>query len=184
MKANAMDRNKRLRFSRRLDAVPRWAVVPTIQKQNVAQHSYQVAQICRWLLDYHVWHDDTQKRLEVVEYALDHDLDEAATGDYPSNVKARKNGLDDQVKVVVKVADQLEALSFLYMEQTLGHATRMLQPIHNDIYARLHDYWILFEPRSGLKPILTMDLVRMCIEYNYEYGSKHPGMEEDLWSHE
>lgn len=174
--SDAMD--KMLRWSRRLSFVPRWVVVPTIHKQNVAEHTFHVVQLCRWLLERHDSYGDKEFALEVIEEALEHDQNEAAEGDIPSPRKGKKPVESlTQLGVILKCADLLEALCFLQEEKNFG-SNHWVQPIWDDIFAKLHDVWLMFKYRDGHKPI-TSDLVRAVLaEVNGTYNDRHPAIEE------
>ena len=105
---------------RRLSTVPRWTVIPTIQNQNVAEHSFHVAWISRWLTELLGLHLRSDAFL-VIATALLHDHDEAVTGDIPSTGKEDNNtgSLEDSI---VKVADALEAALFLREELQMGNS--------------------------------------------------------------
>lgn len=183
-----MSLDKTVRWSRRLDYVPRWSVVPTINKQRVSGHSYQVAQISRWLLPRHAFMrqgaeairgiiEQQDFALEVLALALDHDTHEAADGDAPTPSKAARDPYGvRQIEVLVKVADILEAIWFCEEEIIMGNSVRM-QPIRTELHARLHPWWLAFQWNEiyGRKPI-TSDLINMLIRANMS-EPYHPGME-------
>ncbi len=115
-----------LRWSRRLSMIPRWSVLPVLKKQTVADHTYQVCQISRLLMTYHVERDNPEFWANTLVQALDHDLEEAAIGDAPSSAKKPKNYKElartkGQTYLIVKLADIIEALCFLQEEALLGN---------------------------------------------------------------
>lgn len=170
------DMSKRVRWSRRLDYVPRWSVVPTVNKQVVSAHSFQVAQITRWLLQYHVNGSCPDFYMQSVCYALDHDVDEAANGDAPTPSKLTSfPDKADQVRVLVKVADILEAMVFLQEEMLMGNEKR-IRPIYEELGTRLHLWFHAFEWDAPFRKPLTSDLARMLMDAIYP-PPFHPAME-------
>lgn len=170
------DINRMLRWSRRLSFVPRWVIVPTVHKQNVAEHTFHTVQLCRWLLARHASGGDGKFVLEVLEDALDHDEREAAEGDIPSPRKTRLEPLN-QKEVILKCADLLEALAFLQEERNFG-SLHWVGPIWQDVYSKFHDVWLLFDYMDDKKPI-TSDIVKyMLWEVNGTNAGHHPGLEE------
>jgi len=141
----------RLRRMRRLAIVPRWAVIPTLQDQSVAEHSYHVAHIALWVSRFHLVAFDGCLDDEILYYALIHDEAEAITGDIPSPAGRLaipgkslqyelKNELgavnaSDAIRLILKVADLLEALLFVYEEGRLGN--KGLAHVEADIVSRL-----------------------------------------------
>lgn len=123
------DLNTQLRWGRRLRFVPRWGVMPVIKPQNVAEHSYHVTMLARWLVQYHERHDDKSFLADVLVHALEHDIEEAVTGDIPAPYKERQMDMMDlmdeddttsEAESVVKLADVMEALVYLQEEMALG----------------------------------------------------------------
>lgn len=170
--------DKSLRWSRRLSVVPRWVIVPTIQKENVAMHCYQAVQTARWLLGFHadVYNGGDEARLlqiQVMEYALDHDEDEAATGDKPSSSKSGKTyhaGMP-QFAIVVKVADILDMLAFLHQERMMGNT--LLGDIFQERKQALREVWGFFRTR----PDCAWDVNQILNRYLDVVFKSHPGME-------
>ena len=110
---------------RRLSVVPRWVVIPTIQRQNVAEHSFHVAWVYVWIC----------KRLNKpidgpgMWEALTHDGDEGATGDFPSPSKGMPDPSNyTDTKLMIKLADSLEMMLFIHEEKVMGNS-------------RLQDIW-------------------------------------------
>lgn len=67
-----------------LSHVPRWAILPMLRHQTVAEHSYRVAVITHWLYNQA---DPGMMHAAMVTYALAHDAEEARTGDIPGPAK-------------------------------------------------------------------------------------------------
>ena len=172
------ENDKFIRKSRRLSYVPRWVVVPTIRKQVVDQHSYQVAQIARWLMYYHR-NQSSLFRLEVVESALDHDIDEALTGDRPTPSKTDVSPITNmQAKVVIKCADILEAICFMEEESAMGNQVYSAAVIM-ERKAAFHDWWQNFDwfdgpTRTRHKP-LSHDIIQYLVHQFVR--PIHPAME-------
>lgn len=142
---------ERLCRLRQLSIVPRWTVVPTIQRQNVAEHSFHVAHIALWLAQYHTALYTGDYDRDILWYALIHDETEAITGDIPtpagkkhlpgkSSLFESKHNMgttlaSTDVKCTLKIADLLEALLFTQEEERLGH--KGFTVISHDILERL-----------------------------------------------
>lgn len=168
-----------LRKSRRLTFVPRWSVVPTIRKQQVDQHVYHSAQIVRWLLKQHMWMNDQAKTLEIVLKMLDHDNEEALTGDAPTPSKpmvAPFNAHQDYI--VMKCADILEAICFLQEEKAMGNVL-YTQSVIEERCAAFHGWWQYFiwapNGKHTRKP-LSNDLIRSLT--GLFVNPIHPAMEK------
>ncbi len=168
--------DKGLRWSRRLSVVPRWVIVPTIQRQNVAEHSYHVAQTARWLMQFHASEGDEKLALTmaVIDRALDHDMEEAATGDRPTPSKQGKTyhaGMP-QSAIIVKIADILEALAFLHEEKLMGN-TRV-HALFDERKQALREVWGFMQVR----PTAEMQATDILNKYISILNVSHPGMEQ------
>jgi 5'-deoxynucleotidase YfbR-like HD superfamily hydrolase len=127
-------------------------VVPTVQHQNVAEHSYHVAHIALWVAREHQQYSDGSLDAALMYYALIHDETEAITGDIPSTAgehhvpgkssvfeKTHNHGATsapDEVRSILKIADLLEALLFVKEEIQLGNFN--LRTVQESISKRLH----------------------------------------------
>ena len=125
--------------------VKRWGIVRTLREQNIAEHSFMVAMISEELCKRMGWPFDEggsihgMRGSEVLRWALWHDMAEVFTGDIPTPTKIRLKfhrgdvlqSIEDDLAPmvaeirdntnalwieVVKVADYLEAISFLERE--------------------------------------------------------------------
>lgn len=168
--------DKGLRWSRRLSVVPRWVIVPTIQRQNVAEHSYHVAQTARWLMQFHASEGNEKLALTmaVIDRALDHDMEEAATGDRPTPSKQGKTyhaGMP-QSAIIVKIADILEALAFLHEEKLMGN-TR-IHALFDERKQALREVWGFMQVR----PTAEMQATDILNKYISILNVSHPGMEQ------
>lgn len=141
------------RFEARLQVVPRWSIVQTIQKQSVAEHSFRVALIAPRLLELLGGKTDLATVALLTKAALLHDQFEAFTGDIPSPAKTPLGVVKGQAErhfgpyaseqislgtleeKALKGADLIEAIYFLYEDERLGNMS--LQWIVDDLSNRL-----------------------------------------------
>lgn len=176
--------DKSLRWSRRLSVVPRWVIVPTIQRQNVAEHSYHVAQTARWLMQFHALKEEDEREWGmlgalVTFMALDHDLDEAATGDRPTPSKQGKvyHAGMPQSAIIVKVADILEALALLHHERQMGN-TRLFA-LWEERRQALREVWGFFQQaKSDVGADVVGGPLDLLNRYIAVLDASHPGMEQ------
>lgn len=126
---------------RSLSDVPRWSTLRTIQKQNVAEHSFYVMFYARQIVEFL---ELTDWLLQVLVYAMWHDAEEQFTGDGPgpwkrlaidvdrSEVAARRllserhpdwpeGPVHDTVKAIVKMANLIDELMFLANDFQMGN---------------------------------------------------------------
>jgi len=121
----------------RCSGVDRWQIIPTIRNQNLAEHSFMVTMIAQDLGD-NILEDCN--RLSLIMAALTHDLTEQMTGDIATPVKERikntagkdifdkidqeidsniyrlKKNLRPEEKIILKLADLIDAVRFLLDE--------------------------------------------------------------------
>lgn len=115
--------------------VVRYHTTPTLRSQNVADHSYGVAQLVRVV-------SEGQCSSACVFAALDHDLGELDTGDMPAQVKWANPRLAQELRSVesavearwdwnhdlspeehklLKICDMLELVLYCHEERRLGN---------------------------------------------------------------
>ena len=146
--------------------------MPVIHKQSVAEHSFGVVNIARWLMAYHIQGSERGFRLDVIETALDHDEDEAANGDMPSTSKPFKMP-KAQRDIIVKLADKLEALVYIAEERKFG--SNWFNEIVDPIHEKVHAYWEEFEwDHAQGRKWITSDLIREVVRLSVE---GHPALE-------
>lgn len=129
-------------YPRDLANVPRWAILRT-RPQSVAEHSYYVALYSKAICEYYDFGVATA--VEVLTYAMTHDMDETISGDIPApwrrhhgisdrptpdalaNLAVKRFGASEEpaplTKAIVKVADVYEAAMFLAGEMSAGNRT-------------------------------------------------------------
>jgi 5'-deoxynucleotidase YfbR-like HD superfamily hydrolase len=124
-----------------LPTIPRWTKIDMRRKQNVAEHSFNVLILALSLYDFmQTTPHNSFERVSLMEWAIDHDMDEIETADIPSDFKRaveklapgaadraaeealsaklpsyiiRKRGLKDSYPYdIVKIADKLEELLY------------------------------------------------------------------------
>ena len=142
--------------------VPRWAVVPHIRSQSVAEHSFYVTLYADKLCKMLGW-DDLNTSM-AVSYALRHDMLEVFTGDIPSPAKRILTSNDTvnafnnhfvksmpadyeagiptgKIHEVVKLADKLDEFFWLCTETGLGNRSvaALLMTVLADIEGRVHE---------------------------------------------
>jgi hypothetical protein len=165
-----------LRWLRRLSVIPRWSVVPVLRRQSVAEHSFHVSTLALWLVRLHARRDDGKFELEVLRYALTHDIGEASTGDAPSPSKPKsKASHEDQVKVLVKCADLIESIMFMHEESLLGNRMGM-DYIVDRVYNEFVDWWRHFD--TGDKNIHSAEVISTAKLICFNEINPHPAVEE------
>lgn len=147
---------------RTASVVPRWSIIWTLTRDSVANHSFFVTFYAREIAVLIEW----QGYLDDLMYmALVHDLEETATGDVVSTVKAEI--IDDkraaayidrkmrermpfvaddmeamgseEIKRIIKAADKLDALIFLMVERRLGNG--VIAPHLPSAHAKFEAAW-------------------------------------------
>lgn len=172
-----------MRKGLRLQHVPRWGIIPTIRRQSVAEHSHGVAVVCIWLLD-KMTHSKEYTPAAVLRYAIEHDKWESVTGDTPAVAKQRgivedkspKAAIARNTRLIVKLADYLEALQFLVTEMAMGN--RLVNECHAYVLAGAKQFWEENEwlaSAVGYPDFHSLHSVFTC-ESN---PALHPGMRDE-----
>lgn len=136
-----------------LSIVPRWVIVPTIRRQSVAEHSFNVAIIVQELLNKYPHLTETVRPYQLMFHALHHDLDECITGDIPRHAKkvvlrAKRDMVDlitDRPEVsltiseieIIKLADIMEAATWIELNGHGPHANSVSERLKRDLWAYL-----------------------------------------------
>lgn len=130
--------NARIRM---LGFVERWNIAPRLHRQSVAEHSYFVAMnvstLAKWL-DLPEWH-----RLQLIEYALRHDLAEIVTGDMPG---PGKRAVVDKVKLADYETEFLQEIGEAEFLQDLTQGNRDIIKTADTIEAW---FWCALEVARG-----------------------------------
>jgi 5'-deoxynucleotidase YfbR-like HD superfamily hydrolase len=146
--------------------VNRWQIVQTARPQTLAEHSYHVCALAGELALLAQWPglDDPHQRLELIFWAMYHDLIEVKTGDLAtpfkeclrqaggaeivqeaeriadeeySEMHARVRGTP--IGAIVKIADMIEAAYFLQDNGLGSHAQEVLANIYRSIRELAND---------------------------------------------
>lgn len=167
-----------LRDVYRATDVKRWGLVKTARPQSVAEHSYQVAMIATRLCQlYKVGEATTCK---AVWYALTHDLPEVLTGDIATpfkdllgpGVREQIQQFEDRIRVmgapvheeaadvrmIVKLADILEAIAFLHQNALTDHGRGVLRGLQRHIRPGTPAETVMHELLHGEE--VTLDSLR------------------------
>lgn len=162
--------------------VPRWSIVHTQKPDYVAGHSFYVAIYSKQIADL-IGYSGSHSTL--LWYALIHDLDELIVGDIVAPVKRHiidaanasrfisakmaemlpgvqraPVSIDiEEIKLIVKAADQLDALFFALGEQALGN--QIIAARIPSCYDKLREAWFKL-PMSNTEGYV--DLENMLVE--------------------
>jgi len=133
------------RWLRRLAFIPRWSVVPITRPQSVAEHSFHVSTLTLWLCGWHARRYHGNFVYAAMMYAHTHDIEEAKHGDHPSPTKPFKTpNENDQIKIIVKCADILEAVQKIHEERLIGNHFASFY-VAEELIERLRPWWDAFE---------------------------------------
>lgn len=158
--------------------VPRWSIVHTQKPDYVAGHSFYVGLYAARIAVLINWRpDDPASGFALLWAALVHDLDELTTGDVVGPVKSnivdpvklsnfigRKmdqmmpgwpqgHSLEPGIRLIVKAADQLDALFFTLGEQALGN--QIIAARIPSAYDKLREAWFKL-PINNTEGFLTV----------------------------
>jgi len=129
----------------RLSHVPRWAIINVSKQQSVAEHSFNVAVIVRYLCG--VMGLSSPRTNECMADAIYHDLDEVWTSDIPTPAKEKEKRPRHTENLVVKLADVIESIRFIQVYCLEPTVTKL---------------WIMNEMTKKV----TVMLEKMGIDYN------------------
>ena len=164
---------KAIRWSRRLSTVERWGVLPTIRRQNTAEHSFHVAITVQWLLTQHARGTANQEfAMRCINAALWHDIEEAAEGDSPGPTKGPKDySTYSEESLVVKLADLIESYWFLCEEEDMGNNAGV-KMVKNRIWGEISKCASHFPCKFSLSDLLS----KVSLMGSRSY-TKHPVLE-------
>jgi 5'-deoxynucleotidase len=146
--------------------VRRWHIVQVAREQTLAEHSFAVAVIAGSLAAAMRWTGLMQNNLQLklLQWSLSHDIIEVRTGDTPTPFKrvleqAGGKGVFEKaedlvdsdyagayrqirgtdIEVIVKLADQIEAIYFLQDNGIGAHAIRVLDGLREILSKMVND---------------------------------------------
>lgn len=141
----------------RMSVVKRWSVVSTIRQQSIAEHSFNVAIMADRIARKWFGIEDEKRLYCILRRALDHDALESITGDFPTYMKrfVDETGAaqefaadmtenvdlsvhDEMDRVIVKIADYIDAMIFLRME--ISHGNLSVRNHLNEMEKRFASY--------------------------------------------
>lgn len=163
--------------------VRRWHIVQTSREQTLAEHSFAVAVIAGSLAAAMRWNGLLQEsgKLKLLQWALAHDIIEVRTGDMPTPFKrdleaiggkgivekaedrvdadtmaAYRQIRGTEVEMIVKLADQIEAIFFLQDNGVGAHAKQVLdglRAILSDMVNEAERQFPKLSPRESVRRV-------------------------------
>jgi 5'-deoxynucleotidase len=116
----------------RMKLIYRWPLMRNIQKENISEHSLQVAMVAHALALISNRKFNTQlDPAHIALMAMFHDATEIITGDLPTPVKYQNNAIATEYKKIEKLAEQ-QLLSLLPDEFIEDYQT-LLDTEHQDV---------------------------------------------------
>lgn len=116
----------------RMKLIYRWPLMRNIQKENISEHSLQVAMVAHALALISNRKFNTQlDAAHIALMAMFHDATEIITGDLPTPVKYQNNAIATEYKKIEKLAEQ-QLLSLLPDEFIEDYQT-LLDTEHQDV---------------------------------------------------
>lgn len=117
-----------------LSHVPRWCIVPRFRDQTVSDHVYRVMVILRALIKLDgTSHEESLNAGTMLSWALTHEIEEADSGDIPSNYKHHH---DNAVPLLLKLADTIEAYTWISLWGAGAHAARVAEDLRAKVFAQ------------------------------------------------
>lgn len=172
--------------------VKRWHIVQTRREQTVAEHAFATSVIAGSLAAAMRWKGLMQhtEQLKLLQWALSHDILEAKTGDMPTPFKRaleavggagiveKAEDLVDretagayrfikgtEVEMIVKLADQMEAIFFLQDNGYGQHALEVLDGLRRILSEMVESY------SAKYPDLLIREAVRrVCMDINIHGG--------------
>ena len=118
----------------RMKLIYRWPLMRNIQKENISEHSLQVAMVAHALALISNRKFNTQlDAAHIALMAMFHDATEIITGDLPTPVKYQNNAIATEYKKIEKLAEQ-QLLSLL-PEEFIEDYQALLDTEHQDAEA-------------------------------------------------
>lgn len=174
--------------------VHRWSIVRTLERDNLANHSYYVIVYARNIGRLIGWEGDYEN---LMMRAAAHDADELITGDIVSPVKSN---IVDETKTeayvrakmtdsmpgifpfydpvpsthedadkIIKAADRMDALLFLINEVRLGNS--IVRNRTADAERLLHQAWFQLPADIAVLDTSWRHVVKSAIANHYQFGS-------------
>lgn len=171
----------------RLQYVPRWVTVPTVgRQQSVAEHVSGVLFITKWFLEFGIRPEllPNDVHVNVLNYAISHDYEEAITGDPagPSKnercMSINKASIHEDVgyvdnhtvfeKAVVKLADLAEAMLWCRQQMAMGNMlyAPVFSSMHEELGVRLERFKQLYPNLMKYEPQLLISHLCAAFEVN------------------
>ena len=168
---------------RDLRFVNRWQIARRLKDQNLAEHQYFVALYARQVAHFIEWKGDIGALLTA---ALVHDIGELISGDLPGPFKRlfsdkmwndvereidgtlHERGLwrphrnDNDVDMIIKVADLIDEAGWVYDEINLGNQS--LTNVLSNTMARLHEAVDALKVIDGVDMIVTLRLHNQIVD--------------------
>lgn len=185
---------------RTLSVVSRWNIVWTLTNDTVANHSFFVTLYAREIAQILSW---PGPMADLMFYALMHDAEEFVTGDIVGPTKreivdnkrakayiqakmeqrvpkqARElhdlehSTYGDDIKLIVKAADRLDALLFLTMEKRLGNG--VIAPLIPDMWKMMRESWDALPWRRENSTYDIDALFKKHVVHDVQRHEKHGG---------
>ncbi len=166
--------------TRRMCRVFRYNSSPVIRQENVAEHSWYVAQMCMRMY-YYVLKNEPEAKLDLgklLSQALSHDMDEMLTGDIPRPFKYHNERIRKEIDIAAKdiftsyatrvelppecinavldckdgLEGELVALAdLLTVISYVAEESAMGNSLINDKFIEMQQYWVKFTSKMTIK---------------------------------
>jgi hypothetical protein len=157
-----------IRDSLRAAYIKRWHIVNTAKEQTVGEHSFTVALMAMELVSLI---KQPQWGSSVAILALEHDLDEAITGDIPASVKEDNEVRADHFSPhgIVKICDMLEAMIWIGNYHVDTHGFRIYESYRVRYHTLLDQLQGSNDPNKHLLRKGILSLVGSLTDGKYKF---------------